>query len=120
MKEIRIGVLGFGTVGAGVVEGLQKNGALIAERTGIKPVVAKIADLDIETDRGITVPEGVLTTDAMSVISDENIDLVVELVGGTTVARTLALEALKQKLPSKNEWDDPGPNLSMTFCQRVV
>jgi len=99
MKEIRIGILGFGTVGAGVVEGIQKNGALMAERTGINPVVARIADLDIETDRGITVPDGVLTTDAMSVIADESIDLVVELVGGTGVARTFTLEALRQGKP---------------------
>ncbi|VGO21201.1 homoserine dehydrogenase [Pontiella sulfatireligans] len=99
MKEIRIGILGFGTVGAGVVEGIQKNGALMADRTGIMPIVARIADLDIETDRGITVPDGVLTTDAMSVIADENVDLIVELVGGTTVARTFTLEALKQGKP---------------------
>ncbi|MBN2786535.1 MAG: homoserine dehydrogenase [Pontiellaceae bacterium] len=99
MKEIKVGILGFGTVGAGVVEGIQKNGGLMAERTGIYPVVARIADLDIETDRGITVPAGVLTTDAMSVISDPEIDLVVELVGGTGVARTFTLEALKQGKP---------------------
>ncbi|MDF7823421.1 homoserine dehydrogenase [Pontiellaceae bacterium B12227] len=99
MKEIKIGILGFGTVGAGVVEGIQKNGALMAERTGITPVVTKIADLDITTDRGITIEEGVLTTDAMSVINDENVDLIVELVGGTSIARTFTLEALKQGKP---------------------
>ncbi|MCK4563101.1 MAG: homoserine dehydrogenase [Verrucomicrobia bacterium] len=99
MKEIKIGILGFGTVGAGVVEGLQKNGALVAGRTGIKPVVAKIADLDTTTDRGIVVPEGVLIPDAMAVISDESIDLIVELIGGTTIARTFVLEALKQGKP---------------------
>ncbi len=99
MKEIRIGILGFGTVGAGVVEGIHKNGGLMASRTGINPVVAKIADLDITTDRGITVDEGVLTTDAMSVITDSTIDLIVELIGGTTIARTFTLEALKQGKP---------------------
>ena len=99
MKEIKIGILGFGTVGAGVVEGIQKNGTLMAERTGINPVIARIADLDITTDRGIAVPEGVLTTDAMSVIADSSIDLIVELVGGTTIARTFTLEALRQGKP---------------------
>ncbi len=99
MKEIKIGILGFGTVGAGVVEGIQKNGALMAERTGINPVVARIADLDITTDRGIPVPDGVLTTDAMAVIADENIDLIVELVGGTTIARTFTIEALRRGKP---------------------
>ncbi len=99
MKEIKIGILGFGTVGAGVVEGIQKNGTLMAERTGITPVVAKIADLDITTDRGITIEDGVLTTDAMAVIADPEIDLIVELVGGTSIARTFTLEALKQGKP---------------------
>ncbi|QBG46317.1 homoserine dehydrogenase [Verrucomicrobia bacterium S94] len=99
MKEIRIGILGFGTVGAGVVEGIQKNGSLMAKRTGITPVIAKIADLDITTDRGVTVADGVLTTDAMAVIADPEIDLIVELVGGTTIARTFTLEALKQGKP---------------------
>lgn len=95
MKDINIGILGFGTVGAGVVEGIQKNGALMAERTGIRPVVAKIADLDIETDRGITVEEGVLTTDAMAVIDNPEIDVVVELIGGVTIAKEFVLRALK-------------------------
>ncbi len=99
MNEIRIGIIGFGTVGAGVVEGIQKNGAWMAGRTGITPVVAKIADLDITTDRGITLPEGILTPDAQSLISDENIDLIVELIGGTTIARTFTLEALKRGKP---------------------
>jgi homoserine dehydrogenase len=99
MKEIRIGILGFGTVGAGVVDGIQKNGTLMAERTGIRPVIARIADLDIETDRGVVVPSDILTTDAMSVIQDADIDLVVELIGGTAVARTLTIEALRQKKP---------------------
>lgn len=95
MKEVRIGILGFGTVGAGVVEGIIKNGELMAERTGIRPVVAKIADLDIETDRGVSVDAGVLTTDALSVIDDPDIDVVVELVGGITVAKEFVLRALK-------------------------
>ena len=99
MKEIKIGILGFGTVGAGVVEGIQQNGALMAERTGISPVVVRIADLDITSDRGVTLPDGVLTTDAMEIIADDDIDLIVELVGGTTVARTFILEALKRGKP---------------------
>ena len=94
MRDIRIGILGFGTVGAGVVEGLQKNGELIAARTGIRPVIAKIADLDIESDRGIALPEGILTQDAASVIADESVDVIVELVGGTTVAITFTEQAL--------------------------
>lgn len=94
MREIGIGVLGFGTVGAGVVEGLLQNGELIAGRCGIRPVVKRIADLDIETDRGVAVAADVLTTDAMAVITDEEVDIVVELVGGTTIAKQFTEQAL--------------------------
>jgi homoserine dehydrogenase len=99
VKEIKIGILGFGTVGAGVVEGIQQNGALMAERTGINPVVARIADIDTTSDRGVELPQNILTTDAMEIIADGNIDLIVELIGGTTVARTFILEALKRGKP---------------------
>ena len=73
MREIGIGVLGFGTVGAGVVEGLLKNGDLIAGRSGIFPIVKKIADLDVVSDRGIALPANILTTDAAAVIEDEEV-----------------------------------------------
>ncbi|MCF7849506.1 MAG: homoserine dehydrogenase, partial [Kiritimatiellales bacterium] len=99
MKDIRIGILGFGTVGAGVVEGIQQNGELMAERTGIRPVIAKIADLDITTDRGVQVDKSLLTTDAAAVINDETIDLIVELIGGTTAARTFTLQSLRAGKP---------------------
>ena len=99
MKEVKVGILGFGTVGAGVVEGILKNGELMAQRTGIRPVVAKIADLDIETDRGVAVGEGVLTTDALALVDDPEIDVVVELVGGVTFAKEFVLRALKNGKP---------------------
>lgn len=99
MKEVKIGILGFGTVGAGVVEGLQKNGALMANRTGIVPIIGKIADLDIETDRGVHVDASVLTTDAFAVIDDPEIDVIVELVGGVTIAKEFVLRALRNGKP---------------------
>ena len=60
MKQIKIGLIGFGTVGAGLVETVQKNGELIAKRSGILPVISKIADLDTTSDRGVSVPVGCL------------------------------------------------------------
>ncbi|MCK5804290.1 MAG: homoserine dehydrogenase, partial [Lentisphaeria bacterium] len=95
MKDIRIGLIGFGTVGAGVVESVLGNGGLIAERTGLRPVIAKIADLDIETDRGVTPPAGSLTTDVAEVLENPEIDVVVELVGGTGIAKDFVLRALE-------------------------
>jgi len=99
MKEVKIGILGFGTVGAGTVEGLIRNGELIAQRTGIFPRVVKIADLDIESDRGVEVDSSILTTDALSVINDPEIDVIVELVGGVTVAKNFVLKALEAGKP---------------------
>ncbi|MBO7741450.1 MAG: homoserine dehydrogenase [Victivallales bacterium] len=96
MEKLRIGVIGFGTVGAGVVETIYKNAQLMGERTGVMPEVTRIADLDTTTDRGITVPAGVLINDAMALIEDPQVDVVVELVGGTTIARKFVTEALKR------------------------
>ncbi|NKB23809.1 MAG: homoserine dehydrogenase [Kiritimatiellae bacterium] len=95
MQHINIGLLGFGTVGAGVVEGIQRNGNLIAQRTDIQLHVSKIADLDIAKDRGVQVEPSVLTTDAESVVNDPTIDIIVELIGGTSIARELTLKAFK-------------------------
>ena len=94
MKQIGVGILGFGTVGAGVADGLLKHRDVMAKRLGVDIALRKIADLDITTDRGIQVPEGVLTTDAKGVLSDPGIDIVVETIGGTGVAKTFVLEAL--------------------------
>ena len=99
MKEIGLGLLGFGTVGAGVVEGLQRNGDLIASRSGVRLVLRKIADLDLERDRGVTVDRSVLTTDAMSVIRDPSVHIIIELIGGVGIARELVTEALKMGKP---------------------
>lgn len=99
MKEVKIGILGFGTVGAGVVEGILKNGELMAQRSGILPIIGKIADLDIESDRGVEVDASLLTTDALSVINDSDIDVIVELVGGVTVAKEFVLRALRNGKP---------------------
>ena len=62
MKKICIGLVGFGTVGTGVLKILQKNRGVIEERLGASLVVKKIADIDIKSDRGIRLKKGVLTT----------------------------------------------------------
>lgn len=94
MKEIGVGILGFGTVGAGVVEGLQRNGDWLAERAGFRLVVRQIADLDLERDRGVRVDPSILTRDARAVIANPDVQIVVELIGGIKAAREVILEAL--------------------------
>lgn len=97
MKEVKVGIIGFGTVGAGVAANLLQNGEVIAKRTGVKLTLTRIADLDITTDRGVTVPAGILTTDVNELITVS--DVVVELIGGTTVARKFILQALNAGKP---------------------
>lgn len=94
MKQIGVGLIGFGTVGAGVVDGLQRNRKVMAQRLGVETVLKRIADVDITTDRGVKVDPALLTTDAMAVINDPDIKIVVELIGGTGVAKTFVLAAL--------------------------
>ena len=93
-NELGVGLLGFGTVGAGVVEGLQRNAALLSERLGIKLILRKIADLDLESDRGVVVDPALLTHDAEAVIRDPSVDVIIELIGGTGAAKKFVLEAL--------------------------
>ncbi len=94
MKEVGVGILGFGTVGAGVAEGLLRNRKVMAERLGVDIVLKRIADLDITTDRGVAVDPDVLTTDAQGVIADSSVNIVVETIGGTGIAKTFVLAAL--------------------------
>jgi homoserine dehydrogenase len=82
MPTLHIGLIGFGTVGAGMVEILLHNRQLIADRIGGEIVLKRIADLDIRTDRGVSVDPAILTTDAMDIIDDPGIEVVVELMGG--------------------------------------
>ncbi len=97
MREIKVGLIGFGTVGSGVVRILQKNSRLIEKRMGAKLVVKRIADIDLKKDRGVKVKPGVLTRRAEDVIKDPEIDIVMELMGGVEPAKTFILKAIRNK-----------------------
>jgi homoserine dehydrogenase len=97
MKTIHIGILGFGVVGTGVATLLTQKKQLLESRTGARLHLKTIADIDIKTDRGIDLGTTTLVSDAMAVINDPDIDIVVELIGGETVARQFSLTALENK-----------------------
>jgi len=99
MKEIGIGLIGFGTVGAGVVAGLDRNRAMLAARLGAMPVLRAIADVDVDRDRGVPVDRSLLTTDAEAAIRRPDVDVVIELIGGTGVARRFVKTALELGKP---------------------
>ena len=91
-KVVKVGIIGFGTVGAGAADNLLKNHDVILERSGVDVQLVKIADKDITTDRGVQVPASLLTTNVDELIAEA--DIVVELIGGTTIAGDFILKAL--------------------------
>ena len=96
MKQINIGISGFGTVGSGVVRLIKNNQALLSERLGVRLQITKIADIDIHTDRGIELPDNILTNDAYELINDPEIDIIVETIGGETIAKEIIIAAMDQ------------------------
>jgi homoserine dehydrogenase len=97
MREIKVGLIGFGTVGTGVVRILQKNSKLIEERMGARIILKRIADIDIEKDRGVKVRPGILTRNAEEVIGDPEIDIIMELMGGVGAAKNFILKAIANR-----------------------
>ena len=96
-QSVKVGLIGFGTVGSGVVKILQNNADMITRRVGRPVVLAKIADLDVTTDRGVTVSPDILTTNVKDILDDPQIDIVVELIGGHEPAKRFILQALSSK-----------------------
>ena len=95
MKPINIGLLGIGTVGSGTFAVLKRNQQEIARRAGREIIIKIIADRDIDKARGIVGDDGTLiTSDANKVVTHPDVDIVVELIGGYSVAKELTLKAI--------------------------
>ena len=99
MRKINVGIIGFGTIGSGVVKILQDNCNSIRRRLGAIIEVVKIADLDLTTDRGVKIDQKLLTKDAQEVINHPEVNVVVELIGGYEPARSLILQAINAGKP---------------------
>jgi homoserine dehydrogenase len=94
MKPIQVGLLGIGTVGGGVFKVLARNQADIAGRAGRGIHISMVADLDVARAKSV-VGEGVqVVADARAVIANPEIDIVIELIGGYGIAKTLVMEAI--------------------------
>lgn len=96
-KSITVGIIGFGTVGAGTARILIENAQIIQRRLGSPVTLKKISDLDVKRDRGISLKGIQLTTNAQEVLTDPEIDIVVELIGGYKPAKEFILEAIRHK-----------------------
>ena len=99
MQQVNLGMIGGGTVGSGVFHALQLNGGLLASRIGVSVKVRKVAVKAFNEPRPYPIPRPVMTTDWQAVIRDPQVDVVAELAGGTTVARSMILAALKLGKP---------------------
>ncbi|MEZ4287311.1 MAG: homoserine dehydrogenase [Polyangiales bacterium] len=96
-KAIGIGMIGCGVVGQGVLRLLRDNADSLAARTGVPIEVRAIAVRDVSIPRDPVVPKELLTEDAMSVVSDPNVQIVVELMGGVDHTGPIIEEALQRK-----------------------
>ena len=96
MNEVRIGLLGLGTVGAGVAKILDAQRAMLEERAGCRLTLAAVGDTDLTRPReGLDLARLPMTSDAGRVLDAPDIHIVIELVGGLEPARTFVLRALR-------------------------
>ncbi|MFH1216250.1 MAG: homoserine dehydrogenase [Pseudomonadota bacterium] len=95
MKAIKVGLIGFGTVGSGTAQVLYDQAERIKKRTGTSIVLKKVADISVGS-LPTQFCDTELTRDAADIINDPEIDIVVELIGGTTLAKKFILEAINQ------------------------
>jgi homoserine dehydrogenase len=94
-RVLNVGLLGFGTIGAGVVRLLREHRSEITRRAGMPIRLTAVADLDVTSDRGVSVKPARFTTDTASVLRDRDVHLVIELIGGTEPARRFVLAAIE-------------------------
>lgn len=94
MQQVNLGMIGGGTVGSGVFHHLQQNGNLMAARLGVKLAFRRIAVKAFDEPRPYPITRSLMTTDWQEVVNDPKIQVVIELVGGTGIAKTMVLAAL--------------------------
>jgi homoserine dehydrogenase len=94
MNPIQVGLMGMGTVGSGTFNVLQRNQAEIKRRAGRGIEITMVADLDVAKAQALSGPHVKVVSDARQIIANPNVDIVVELIGGYGIAKTLVLEAI--------------------------
>ncbi|MBN1974038.1 MAG: homoserine dehydrogenase [Sedimentisphaerales bacterium] len=94
-RIVKVGLVGFGTIGSGVAKLILEDADSIAARIGIRPVLACVVDIDTTTERPVKLPEGILTNDLNRLLGDKSIEIGIELIGGTTVAKQVQIKMLQ-------------------------
>jgi len=99
MQQVNLGIVGGGTVGGGVYQAIHRNGRLMASRLGVGLQIIQMAVRDPSKPRAVPIPKSILTAEWEAVVANPSVNLVVELMGGTTTARQVVLKALKLGKP---------------------
>ena len=97
MGAIGVGLIGWGTVGCGVIQVLRENAEAIEGRLGMPLQLRKVADLDLQRPRPVQVPPDMLTSNVEDILNDPNIHIVIELIGGIGAAKSVIQRALENK-----------------------
>jgi homoserine dehydrogenase len=99
MEKVNIGMIGGGTVGSGVFHALQENADLMAARIGLRLTIIKVAVKAFDEPRPYPIPTSVMTFNWREIVDDPSVQMVIELVGGTGIAKTMILAALERGKP---------------------
>lgn len=97
MKAIRVGLLGLGTVGSGVVKIIQDHQDKLMHQVGCPVTIKKVLVKDVEKKREVDLPKEVLTTEVYDVIDDPDVDVVIEVIGGVEQTKQYLVDALRSK-----------------------
>ena len=95
METVKVGLVGFGTIGTGVARVLLENGDRVTRKAGKRVELAKVVDTDTKRDRGLALPDGLLSNDLSQITKDAEIKVAIELIGGLEPARTIVLQLLE-------------------------
>ncbi|MHC4586398.1 MAG: homoserine dehydrogenase [Planctomycetota bacterium] len=93
-KVVKIGLVGFGTVGSGVAKLILEDADSIAAKTGLRLQLACVVDIDTKSPRPVELPEGILTDDLNRLLNDDTIQIGIEMIGGTDIAKQVQLKML--------------------------
>ncbi len=94
-RIVKVGLVGFGTVGSGVAKLILEDADSIAAKTSLRLELACVVDIDTESPRPVKLPDGILTNDISKLLDDQTIQIGVELVGGTDAAKQIQLKMLQ-------------------------
>jgi len=97
MRNINVGIVGFGNIGAGVIDALLKKRVYLKNRLGVSVNLLRVCDKDLKSKRPVKVDRRILTDNVNDLLNDPKIDIIIELIGGIKSARKIIIQALKNK-----------------------